>query len=230
MSLLALFAPSVATPSDSDYPQGRPLATPPLATPPTAELPSPREWVCPRKGTPQTNVQGVSWHQASGKWRVTAKIGGKHRYVGVAADLQAACALRQQRQQQQQQQQQHAHSKRAKRGKLAFEADGRAYVTRCGVCGKRGWLQAFAPTPTTNTPTSFNDFVDECIKLGVEDSLVARQAEAALRLPNVIKSSCRPCRTARLAAQRAREPNNPHVTYEARWDAFEAQWVGKKTS
>ena len=49
---------------------------------------TPREWKCPRKGTPQTNVSHVSWYKRNSHnpWRVQRiDETGKMQYVGFAA-------------------------------------------------------------------------------------------------------------------------------------------------
>lgn len=89
-------------------------------------------------------------------------------------------------------------------GELAFDNDGRAYVTKCNSCNKPKWLAAFAPEPSGFRSRKHAMFVEACDGLASSNPAVVQVFEAALaRTPfkgkackALRQAACRSCRAA----------------------------------
>lgn len=153
----------------------------------------PRQWVCPRKNTPQTNVANVYWHKRDNRWAVERIDPVRERLVHVcySKTFDEACTAREKAQ---------LGEGGFGPGELVFDKMGQAIV-KCGKC--RLWfpLTAYAPEPC-KYKKEFKKFADACVDLGGDDERKAGEAERLLSMMPTSKgkrtalrrSQCRQCR------------------------------------
>lgn len=115
---------------------------------------APREWVCPEKKSPQTNVSHVGWQKnrsgEGGRW-IVDKVDetGKNVYVGCGKTLAKACDLRRD-----------VVDGKKGPGELVLDsATGEWKISKCGNCCKPYPLAAFAPAPCGNNARTYAAFV-----------------------------------------------------------------------
>ena len=156
---------------------------------------APREWVCDRKATPQTNVTHVGWFKRAKKWMVQ-KVDetGKKVYVGYASTLAQACERRR-----------GVVDGKIGPGELVLDPKTGCWgVTKCAHCCKPGPLASFAPAPCGHNARRYAAFVragDDLHSGDPERVARGKKALAKVGLQNTsdgaLRASwCRRCRAA----------------------------------